>query len=98
MNSIKLYLSIYKGGATGQGNAMEALIKSSKKQLALTGTIAGGMAQHLFYLLFRLDPHRMIEKGYQWNDVMKFNRKYVTLETEYEVNFDYDESGESGVT
>lgn len=93
MNSIKLYLSIYKGGATGQGNAMEALIKSSKKQLALTGTIAGGMAQHLFYLLFRLDPHRMIEKGYQWNDVMKFNRKYGTLETEYEVNFDYDESG-----
>ncbi len=84
---------LYKGGATGQGNAMEALIKSSKKQLALTGTIAGGMAQHLFYLLFRLDPRRMIVKGYQWNDVMKFNRKYGTLETEYEVNFDYDESG-----
>lgn len=84
---------LYKGGATGQGNAMGALIKSSKKQLALTGTIAGGMAQHLFYLLYRLDPRRMIEKGYQWNDVMKFNKKYGTLETEYEVDFDYDESG-----
>lgn len=75
----------YKGGGTGQGNAMEALVKSSSKQLALTGTIAGGVAQDLFYLLYRLDPQRMIDKGYSWNDVMNFNEKYGTLEKEYEV-------------
>lgn len=75
----------YKGGGTGQGNAMEALVKSSKKQLALTGTIAGGVAQDLFFLLYRLDPGRMQEKGYGWNDVMKFNQKYGTLEMEYEI-------------
>ena len=46
---------LYKGGSTGQGNAMHALIKSSKKQLALTGTLAGGKADHLFYMLYRLD-------------------------------------------
>ena len=86
---------LYKGGGTGQGNAMEALTKSSKKQLALTGTIAGGMAQHLFYLLFRLEPSRMIEKGYQWCDVMKFNKKYGTIETEYEVDIEYDADGVS---
>lgn len=75
----------YKGGGTGQGNAMEALVKSSSKQLALTGTIAGGVAQDLFYLLYRLDPQRMKDKGYSWNDVMKFSEKYGTLEKEYEV-------------
>lgn len=76
---------LYKGGATGQGNAMDALIKSSKKQLALTGTIAGGMAEHLFYLLYRLDPRRMKSHGYEWSDVMKFTEKYGALERSYEV-------------
>lgn len=80
----------YKGGGTGQGNAMGALVKSSKKQLALTGTIAGGVAQDLFYLLYRLDPQRMIDKGYKWSDVMKFNEKYGTLETEYEIAVNED--------
>lgn len=64
---------------------MEALIKSSRKQLALTGTIAGGVAQDLFYMLYRLEPSRMKAKGFEWNDVIKFNRQYGTLETQYEV-------------
>jgi len=76
---------LYKGGATGQGNAMDALIKSSQKQLALTGTIAGGMAEHLFYLLYRLDPAKMVDKGYKWTDVMKFTEIYGTLEREYQL-------------
>lgn len=81
---------LYKGGTTGQGNAMHALIKSSKKQLALTGTIAGGKADHLFYMLFRLDPHRM--QRYGWNGVLQFAEEYGSVEREYEVeeeNGDY---------
>lgn len=76
---------LYKGGATGQGNAMSALIESSSKQLVLTGTIAGGMADHLFYLLYRLDPRRMKQHGYEWTDVMKFTEKYGVLERSYEL-------------
>lgn len=76
---------LYKGGATAQGNAMDALIKSSNKQLVLTGTIAGGIASDLFYLLYRLDPHRMREKGYRWQDVMKFVEEYGTIERTYEL-------------
>ena len=75
-----------KGGATAQGNTMHSLIKASKKQLGLTGTIAGGYANHLFYLLFRLDPARMIEKGFDFNSEMSFSKKYGCVDTEYAVN------------
>lgn len=80
---------LYKGGSTGQGNAMHALIKSSKKQLALTGTLAGGKADHLFYMLFRLDPKRM--EKYGWNGVLQFAEEYGSVEREYEIE---EESGD----
>ena len=74
-----------KGGTTAQGNTMHAIIKASKKQLALTGTIAGGYATHLFYLLYRMDPARMKEKGYEFNSEMAFAKAYGCVDTEYEV-------------
>jgi len=82
----------YKSGGSAQGFSMHDLIKASKKQLALTGTIAGGYASDLFYTLFRLDPARMIAKGYNYGNAgeRKFVEKYGTLETIYEVA----ESGE----
>lgn len=76
---------LYKGGATAQGNAMHAFVKSSKKVMALTGTIAGGMANDLFYLLYRLDPARMIQHGYGFHNEMKFTEKYGAMESVYEV-------------
>ncbi len=76
---------LYKGGFTAQGNAMHAFAKSSSKVLALTGTVAGGMASDLFYLLYRLDPARMQSYGYKFRDEMKFIEKYGALESVYEV-------------
>lgn len=73
-----------KGGFTGQGHAMHALIKASKKQMALTGTIAGGMANHLFYTLFRLDPKRMVDRGFKYTDELAFSKAYGKVETSYE--------------
>lgn len=82
---------LYKGGATGQGHAMHALVKASKKQLALTGTIAGGYASHLFYLLWRLHPQRMKERGYDFYGEMEFIKEYGKLEAEYAYHDDnYD--------
>ena len=75
---------LYKGGGSAQGQSMTDLVCSTKKQLALTGTIAGGMAEHLFYLLFRLDPRRMVGKGYKWTGAMKFSEAYGTTEREFE--------------
>lgn len=73
-----------KGGNTAQGHAMHAIVKASKKQIALTGTIAGGYADHLFYVLYRLDPKRMKGKGYGWSSVGKFTETYGSLKTRYE--------------
>lgn len=72
-----------KGGSTAQGNTMHSLVKASKKQLALTGTIAGGYATHLFYLLFRLDSVRMKKKGFNFSSEMAFAKKYGCVDTEY---------------
>ena len=47
---------VCKDGDSAQGNAMHCLIKATKKQLALTGTIAGGKAEDLYYLIYRLAP------------------------------------------
>lgn len=78
-------------GDTAQGHAMHALVKASKRQLALTGTIAGGYAHHLFYMLFRLDPARMRAEGFTWQSVAKFSEQYGSVETMYEANKRFDE-------
>ena len=51
---------------------MHCLIEATKKQLALTGTIAGGKAEDLYYLIYRLAPWKMTSKGYRWTDVANF--------------------------
>lgn len=70
-------------GTTAQGHAMHALIKSSKKHLPLTGTIAGGYAHHLFYLLYRLCPGKMKKLGYEFSDVKAFSKDYGVVEDVY---------------
>ena len=80
---------LYKGGGTAQGNAFASLVSVTKKQLLLTGTIANGYANALFYLLYRVNPSRMKSLGFNWSDEIKFANQYGTVETQYE----YDESG-----
>ncbi|MCI9439536.1 MAG: hypothetical protein HFH85_20760 [Lachnospiraceae bacterium] len=77
----------YKGGGSAQGMAMNDLVKASSRQLALTGTIAGGYANHFFYLLYRLDPAKMKGMGFSYGaeGERKFVMKYGTVSTEYEV-------------
>lgn len=78
----------YKGGGSAQGLAMHDIVKASKWQLALTGTIAAGYANNLFYLLYRLDPALMVKKGFEYGTTgeRKFSELYGTIETEYEVD------------
>lgn len=77
----------YKGGGSAQGMAMYDLVKASRRQLALTGTIAGGYANHFFYLLYRLDPEKMRRMGFPYGTEgeKKFVMRYGTVSTEYEV-------------
>lgn len=57
----------FKNASSAQGQAMGVLAAQVNKVLLLTGTLMGGYADDLFYLLWRILPHRMIEDGYGYN-------------------------------
>ncbi|MBL8510657.1 MAG: DEAD/DEAH box helicase family protein, partial [Betaproteobacteria bacterium] len=57
----------YKNEGSAQGQAMGVLARKCQKTLLLTGTLMGGYADDLFYLLMRLNPTMMIEDGYYYN-------------------------------
>ena len=54
----------YKGGSSAQGQAMGVLASQARKVLLLTGTLMGGYADDIFFLLFRVLTKRMLEEGY----------------------------------
>lgn len=72
-----------KGGDTAQGNSLQSLKNSARYSLGLTGTITGGFATDLFYILFRLFPQVMVAHGYKWNSVMKFAEDFGVIESTY---------------
>ncbi|CAJ9348880.1 plasmid-related, DNA/RNA helicase [Burkholderia pseudomallei] len=57
----------YKNAGSAQGQAMGVLAAKARKMVLLTGTLMGGYADDLFFLLFRALPGRMIEDGYRPN-------------------------------
>lgn len=57
----------YKNSGSAQGQAMGVLAAKTRKTVLLTGTLMGGYADDLFYLLFRILTRRMIEDGYRPN-------------------------------
>jgi len=65
---------------TGQGWAFAALTNTCKYTVCLTGTLAGGYAQDLYYLLYRTHPKLMVEDGNPWGNPMRFMEKYGILE------------------
>jgi len=69
-----------KGGATAQGNAFGTLASACKKTIALTGTLLGGYASHMFYLNYRLNPQAMLADGVQYGKEMNFISRYGVLE------------------
>ncbi|RUS67429.1 hypothetical protein CUZ56_01374 [Saezia sanguinis] len=55
----------YKNAGSAQGQAMGVLATKVRKILMLTGTLMGGYADDLFFLLFRILTQPMIEDGYK---------------------------------
>lgn len=76
----------FEGAGTAQANAAHALIEASDFTIGLTGTISNGTAASFFYLLFMLEPHRMIQKGFSYTsgDCMRFCQQYGCVETMYQ--------------
>ena len=71
-----------KGGDTAQGNALGTLAASANHIAVLTGTLLGGYADELFNILFRLEPSRMLEEGFEYGEagVRAFTETYGLLE------------------
>jgi predicted RNA-binding Zn-ribbon protein involved in translation (DUF1610 family) len=67
-----------KGQSTDRGHAFGVLVQASKRVLAMTGTLFGGFATSLFYLLHRLDPRLADE--FVWSDGQRFAALYGVLE------------------
>lgn len=71
-----------KSGETAQGNALGILAEACRRTVALTGTLLGGYADELFFLLHRLSPRQMREDGFERNEagVRAFAESYGVLE------------------
>jgi len=67
-----------KGQSTDQGYALGSLVRACDKTLALTGTIFGGRATSLFFLLHRLSPQ--VRAQFKWSDGQKWAERYGILE------------------
>ena len=70
-----------KGGMTAQGHSLGSLASVSKKVIAGTGTLFGGKAEDIYYLLWRLFPHEMVATGYKFEEVTKFNEEFGNIES-----------------
>jgi hypothetical protein len=72
-----------KAADTAQGNALGTLAAAVEKTIVLTGTLTGGMASHIFHVLYRIDPGRMVAEGYEYGEagVRSFTQTYGVLET-----------------
>jgi hypothetical protein len=75
----------FKAKDTIQAKAVQWLITSAQRTIALTGTIFGGRASSLFYLLYRLSPQ--FREAFGWQSVEYFIdqfgvRDYITKITQ----------------
>ena len=70
-------------GDTAQGNALGTLSVCAKRAVGLTGTLLGGYADDLYNILFRMQPTRMVAKGFAWGSSGRsaFSQQYGVLET-----------------
>jgi superfamily II DNA or RNA helicase/16S rRNA G966 N2-methylase RsmD len=68
----------FKGQSSDQGYAFQALVYACERTLAMTGSIYGGRASSVFYLLHRLSSS--IRDKYGWSEVQRWIEKYGVLE------------------
>lgn len=73
-------IHLTKSGSTAQGNALGALASASKHLIGGTGTLFGGKAEDVFYILYRLFPYMMKANGFEYKDVSKWNHEYGNVE------------------
>ena len=70
-----------KGGGTAQGQMLGTVAACCERLIALTGTLFGGKASDLYYLMWRLCPDRMTALGFDYKTSEKsFIERYGILQ------------------
>jgi clan AA aspartic protease (TIGR02281 family) len=69
-----------KSDESAQSMAAGKLMAVARHTLALTGTIIGGRADHLFPLLLRLSPKTVRGEGFEWAKSMAWSQAYGKIE------------------
>jgi hypothetical protein len=69
-----------KSDESAQSMAASKLIGSVDHVIALTGTIIGGYANHLYPLLMRIAPKSLREEGFEWGKDMAFSEAYGRID------------------
>jgi len=69
-------------GETAQGNALGTMASACDRTVILTGTLLGGYADDVFNILYRVEPKRMREEGFDHGEagVRQFASVYGVLE------------------
>jgi hypothetical protein len=70
----------HKSDESAQSMACGKLMASARHVLALTGTIIGGYADHLFPLMMRLAPQTLREEGFEWGKDLPFSEVYGKID------------------
>jgi SNF2 family DNA or RNA helicase len=70
----------YKSGSSHRAKAFGQLVNHTEKQILLTGTLVGGMAQDIFYLIARLDSKKLKKENISYEDKNLFIERYGVYE------------------
>jgi clan AA aspartic protease (TIGR02281 family) len=70
-----------KSDESAQSMACSKLIGSVDHVLAMTGTIIGGYADHLYPLMMGITPRSLREDGYEWGKDLEFSKVYGRIRT-----------------
>jgi len=76
----------FKAGESLQGQAMGMLVGSRTKCLCLTGTLNGGYADDIFYLLYRMEPGLLKADGFDYRKSRQWLEAYGTIEHEMKID------------
>ena len=69
-----------KSDASAQSMACCKLIGAVDHVLALTGTIIGGYANHLYPLMMRITPQTLRDEGFEWGKDLAFAKIYGRID------------------
>jgi superfamily II DNA or RNA helicase len=72
----------YAGADSDQSRAVQDLVSGARKVLAMTGTLYGGRASSIFFLLFKVEPSFRAQYGY--SDSERFSTHHGLFETKFE--------------